>query len=108
MIRRPPRSTQGVSSAASDVYKRQVHGSINIENVILTDANGNPIGMERIEGAVENPIMNPLAASMYTPYIASYNQMILNPQSYYSARPQANQSSSAIGFPKMPESNTPQ
>eukprot|EP00831_Metopus_contortus_P024505 TRINITY_DN21358_c0_g2_i1.p1 TRINITY_DN21358_c0_g2~~TRINITY_DN21358_c0_g2_i1.p1 ORF type:complete len:117 (-),score=21.19 TRINITY_DN21358_c0_g2_i1:123-473(-) len=26
MIRRPPRSTQGVSSAASDVYKRQVHG----------------------------------------------------------------------------------
>eukprot|EP00831_Metopus_contortus_P017290 TRINITY_DN17283_c0_g1_i3.p1 TRINITY_DN17283_c0_g1~~TRINITY_DN17283_c0_g1_i3.p1 ORF type:complete len:139 (-),score=30.98 TRINITY_DN17283_c0_g1_i3:102-518(-) len=32
MIRRPPRSTQGVSSAASDVYKRQyqrrVHGII--------------------------------------------------------------------------------
>eukprot|EP00831_Metopus_contortus_P077228 TRINITY_DN7195_c0_g1_i1.p1 TRINITY_DN7195_c0_g1~~TRINITY_DN7195_c0_g1_i1.p1 ORF type:complete len:180 (+),score=33.25 TRINITY_DN7195_c0_g1_i1:82-621(+) len=27
MIRRPPRSTQGVSSAASDVYKRQVHGA---------------------------------------------------------------------------------
>eukprot|EP00831_Metopus_contortus_P031248 TRINITY_DN25518_c0_g1_i1.p1 TRINITY_DN25518_c0_g1~~TRINITY_DN25518_c0_g1_i1.p1 ORF type:complete len:196 (+),score=34.28 TRINITY_DN25518_c0_g1_i1:91-678(+) len=25
MIRRPPRSTQGVSSAASDVYKRQVY-----------------------------------------------------------------------------------
>eukprot|EP00831_Metopus_contortus_P009300 TRINITY_DN13590_c0_g1_i5.p1 TRINITY_DN13590_c0_g1~~TRINITY_DN13590_c0_g1_i5.p1 ORF type:complete len:123 (-),score=45.29 TRINITY_DN13590_c0_g1_i5:161-529(-) len=33
MIRRPPRSTQGVSSAASDVYKRQyqrrVHGKFN-------------------------------------------------------------------------------
>eukprot|EP00831_Metopus_contortus_P017032 TRINITY_DN17171_c0_g1_i5.p2 TRINITY_DN17171_c0_g1~~TRINITY_DN17171_c0_g1_i5.p2 ORF type:complete len:104 (+),score=22.49 TRINITY_DN17171_c0_g1_i5:130-441(+) len=29
MIRRPPRSTQGVSSAASDVYKRQVHGVLN-------------------------------------------------------------------------------
>eukprot|EP00831_Metopus_contortus_P054907 TRINITY_DN4631_c0_g1_i1.p1 TRINITY_DN4631_c0_g1~~TRINITY_DN4631_c0_g1_i1.p1 ORF type:complete len:186 (+),score=30.30 TRINITY_DN4631_c0_g1_i1:66-623(+) len=32
MIRRPPRSTQGVSSAASDVYKRQyqrrVHGTL--------------------------------------------------------------------------------
>ena len=28
MIRRPPRSTQGVSSAASDVYKRQVFGGI--------------------------------------------------------------------------------
>ncbi|WP_460413935.1 hypothetical protein, partial [Staphylococcus aureus] len=26
MIRRPPRSTQGVSSAASDVYKRQIKG----------------------------------------------------------------------------------
>ena len=28
MIRRPPRSTQGVSSAASDVYKRQVLGVV--------------------------------------------------------------------------------
>ena len=27
MIRRPPRSTQGVSSAASDVYKRQLEDS---------------------------------------------------------------------------------
>ena len=27
MIRRPPRSTQGVSSAASDVYKRQINQS---------------------------------------------------------------------------------
>eukprot|EP00831_Metopus_contortus_P048645 TRINITY_DN3977_c0_g1_i7.p1 TRINITY_DN3977_c0_g1~~TRINITY_DN3977_c0_g1_i7.p1 ORF type:complete len:112 (+),score=21.29 TRINITY_DN3977_c0_g1_i7:105-440(+) len=31
MIRRPPRSTQGVSSAASDVYKRQVHGKIKMK-----------------------------------------------------------------------------
>eukprot|EP00830_Metopus_es_P017810 TRINITY_DN5994_c0_g1_i1.p1 TRINITY_DN5994_c0_g1~~TRINITY_DN5994_c0_g1_i1.p1 ORF type:complete len:155 (+),score=33.74 TRINITY_DN5994_c0_g1_i1:1-465(+) len=29
MIRRPPRSTLDRSSAASDVYKRQVHGSLN-------------------------------------------------------------------------------
>eukprot|EP00826_Nyctotherus_ovalis_P066126 TRINITY_DN9751_c0_g1_i7.p1 TRINITY_DN9751_c0_g1~~TRINITY_DN9751_c0_g1_i7.p1 ORF type:complete len:242 (+),score=77.16 TRINITY_DN9751_c0_g1_i7:25-726(+) len=29
MIRRPPRSTHCISSAASDVYKRQVHGIIN-------------------------------------------------------------------------------
>eukprot|EP00825_Cyclidium_porcatum_P049627 TRINITY_DN8626_c0_g1_i1.p1 TRINITY_DN8626_c0_g1~~TRINITY_DN8626_c0_g1_i1.p1 ORF type:complete len:110 (+),score=35.69 TRINITY_DN8626_c0_g1_i1:145-474(+) len=27
MIRRPPRSTHCISSAASDVYKRQVHGN---------------------------------------------------------------------------------
>eukprot|EP00831_Metopus_contortus_P054048 TRINITY_DN45463_c0_g1_i1.p2 TRINITY_DN45463_c0_g1~~TRINITY_DN45463_c0_g1_i1.p2 ORF type:complete len:206 (-),score=33.30 TRINITY_DN45463_c0_g1_i1:560-1177(-) len=32
MIRRPPRSTQGVSSAASDVYKRQVHGTEALKN----------------------------------------------------------------------------
>eukprot|EP01015_Nassula_variabilis_P016289 TRINITY_DN2485_c0_g2_i2.p1 TRINITY_DN2485_c0_g2~~TRINITY_DN2485_c0_g2_i2.p1 ORF type:complete len:141 (-),score=69.99 TRINITY_DN2485_c0_g2_i2:40-462(-) len=38
MIRRPPRSTQSRSSAASDVYKRQVHGVAftkeNIQNTI--------------------------------------------------------------------------
>eukprot|EP00831_Metopus_contortus_P018992 TRINITY_DN18161_c0_g1_i4.p2 TRINITY_DN18161_c0_g1~~TRINITY_DN18161_c0_g1_i4.p2 ORF type:complete len:138 (+),score=17.65 TRINITY_DN18161_c0_g1_i4:115-528(+) len=32
MIRRPPRSTQGVSSAASDVYKRQVSTQSTWEN----------------------------------------------------------------------------
>eukprot|EP00825_Cyclidium_porcatum_P005965 TRINITY_DN12926_c0_g1_i2.p1 TRINITY_DN12926_c0_g1~~TRINITY_DN12926_c0_g1_i2.p1 ORF type:complete len:175 (-),score=23.30 TRINITY_DN12926_c0_g1_i2:20-544(-) len=32
MIRRPPRSTHCISSAASDVYKRQVHGgSVSID-----------------------------------------------------------------------------
>ena len=38
MIRRPPRSTQGVSSAASDVYKRQIleHGK-NPRNLRKTD-----------------------------------------------------------------------
>ena len=35
MIRRPPRSTQGRSSAASDVYKRQV---------MLLSTGGNPLG----------------------------------------------------------------
>ena len=34
MIRRPPRSTQGVSSAASDVYKRQANYS---GGIIITD-----------------------------------------------------------------------
>eukprot|EP00831_Metopus_contortus_P026868 TRINITY_DN22745_c0_g1_i1.p1 TRINITY_DN22745_c0_g1~~TRINITY_DN22745_c0_g1_i1.p1 ORF type:complete len:137 (+),score=2.46 TRINITY_DN22745_c0_g1_i1:111-521(+) len=32
MIRRPPRSTQGVSSAASDVYKRQTKMSLRFLN----------------------------------------------------------------------------
>ena len=39
MIRRPPRSTQSRSSAASDVYKRQPHdsGTILIDGVPVTD-----------------------------------------------------------------------
>eukprot|EP00831_Metopus_contortus_P051650 TRINITY_DN43371_c0_g1_i1.p1 TRINITY_DN43371_c0_g1~~TRINITY_DN43371_c0_g1_i1.p1 ORF type:complete len:263 (-),score=45.20 TRINITY_DN43371_c0_g1_i1:35-823(-) len=41
MIRRPPRSTQGVSSAASDVYKRQyqrrVHGAGNKKHFYYFD-----------------------------------------------------------------------
>src|SRR5450756_3246924 len=39
MIRRPPRSTQSRSSAASDVYKRQV--GTNVERKLTTDENGN-------------------------------------------------------------------
>ena len=37
MIRRPPRSTQGVSSAASDVYKRQPYGELPFECIIKGD-----------------------------------------------------------------------
>ena len=37
MIRRPPRSTQGVSSAASDVYKRQLLDSENNNNLISSE-----------------------------------------------------------------------
>eukprot|EP00831_Metopus_contortus_P010394 TRINITY_DN1404_c0_g1_i1.p1 TRINITY_DN1404_c0_g1~~TRINITY_DN1404_c0_g1_i1.p1 ORF type:complete len:270 (+),score=47.65 TRINITY_DN1404_c0_g1_i1:130-939(+) len=37
MIRRPPRSTQGVSSAASDVYKRQEIEESRLEYVIEND-----------------------------------------------------------------------
>ena len=33
MIRRPPRSTQDTSSAASDVYKRQMTGSRQVGHV---------------------------------------------------------------------------
>eukprot|EP00831_Metopus_contortus_P017911 TRINITY_DN17604_c0_g1_i1.p1 TRINITY_DN17604_c0_g1~~TRINITY_DN17604_c0_g1_i1.p1 ORF type:complete len:194 (-),score=37.61 TRINITY_DN17604_c0_g1_i1:130-711(-) len=39
MIRRPPRSTQGVSSAASDVYKRQVSTQSTWEVSYLDPAN---------------------------------------------------------------------
>ena len=35
MIRRPPRSTQGVSSAASDVYKRQIYYYISVIKMMV-------------------------------------------------------------------------
>eukprot|EP00831_Metopus_contortus_P066117 TRINITY_DN589_c0_g1_i3.p4 TRINITY_DN589_c0_g1~~TRINITY_DN589_c0_g1_i3.p4 ORF type:complete len:105 (-),score=27.88 TRINITY_DN589_c0_g1_i3:66-380(-) len=35
MIRRPPRSTQGVSSAASDVYKRQVSTQSTWDRILM-------------------------------------------------------------------------
>src|SRR5450756_1805225 len=38
MIRRPPRSTQSRSSAASDVYKRQVH--LNLHKTFSTPHGG--------------------------------------------------------------------
>eukprot|EP00831_Metopus_contortus_P013048 TRINITY_DN15264_c0_g1_i3.p1 TRINITY_DN15264_c0_g1~~TRINITY_DN15264_c0_g1_i3.p1 ORF type:complete len:146 (+),score=29.32 TRINITY_DN15264_c0_g1_i3:24-461(+) len=48
MIRRPPRSTQGVSSAASDVYKRQ---GINAEYMGIGLFHNNTVkGMETISG----------------------------------------------------------
>src|SRR5680860_104269 len=42
MIRRPPRSTQSRSSAASDVYKRQTLGRVKVINPALLEA-GTPI-----------------------------------------------------------------
>ena len=38
MIRRPPRSTQGVSSAASDVYKRQEYIITDYESAVIVPA----------------------------------------------------------------------
>src|SRR5450756_1409841 len=50
MIRRPPRSTQSRSSAASDVYKRQVHGTVTLECVVKTDGT---IGDVRVVKSVD-------------------------------------------------------
>eukprot|EP00831_Metopus_contortus_P002354 TRINITY_DN10863_c0_g1_i3.p1 TRINITY_DN10863_c0_g1~~TRINITY_DN10863_c0_g1_i3.p1 ORF type:complete len:111 (+),score=19.06 TRINITY_DN10863_c0_g1_i3:97-429(+) len=52
MIRRPPRSTQGVSSAASDVYKRQVHGGQTIfKHFLVDDSEKARIGMKMMNYA---------------------------------------------------------
>ena len=42
MIRRPPRSTQGVSSAASDVYKRQSYRSLFFSSTSLKSFDPTP------------------------------------------------------------------
>ena len=42
MIRRPPRSTQGVSSAASDVYKRQVLQNLHKARQSIIASGGRP------------------------------------------------------------------
>ena len=56
MIRRPPRSTQSRSSAASDVYKRQPHlqrpgdlADLRHSGVHGADAGGDPVAVLRAE-----------------------------------------------------------
>jgi hypothetical protein len=66
------------------------NSTIKIERVTLLDANGNPIGTEAPQGAVSNPIMDPVYAAMNLPYIATYNTMMLNPNAYYNAISQGN------------------
>src|SRR5450756_1915693 len=49
MIRRPPRSTQSRSSAASDVYKRQVHGVAPVDGGLSVRAFDELLGEETVQ-----------------------------------------------------------
>eukprot|EP00831_Metopus_contortus_P030413 TRINITY_DN24931_c0_g1_i3.p1 TRINITY_DN24931_c0_g1~~TRINITY_DN24931_c0_g1_i3.p1 ORF type:complete len:114 (-),score=28.60 TRINITY_DN24931_c0_g1_i3:100-441(-) len=60
MIRRPPRSTQGVSSAASDVYKRQVSTQSTWERVLLIF---NVIGILFTIGVIAGSVFQPYSVS---------------------------------------------
>ena len=42
MIRRPPRSTHCISSAASDVYKRQIDDSLEVKTELMINFNQSP------------------------------------------------------------------
>ena len=57
MIRRPPRSTQGVSSAASDVYKRQtwehVHRHFTVAALFVAQNAADPSGGPKIDSHVD-------------------------------------------------------
>ena len=63
MIRRPPRSTQSPSSAASDVYKRQSTNLAN-ENILSINlpayvkSNGQEIFRPRVAEGIKNIIKN--------------------------------------------------
>src|SRR5450756_2117659 len=50
MIRRPPRSTQSRSSAASDVYKRQVQALLEAAGLAYTGSGvlGSAVGMDKV------------------------------------------------------------
>eukprot|EP00831_Metopus_contortus_P079456 TRINITY_DN7906_c0_g1_i1.p1 TRINITY_DN7906_c0_g1~~TRINITY_DN7906_c0_g1_i1.p1 ORF type:complete len:512 (+),score=43.92 TRINITY_DN7906_c0_g1_i1:76-1611(+) len=75
MIRRPPRSTQGVSSAASDVYKRQVYfcatGLLPLR-VLNGGGRGEPLNnvqrtiLERAkEGSIEDALLDNTTGDFY-------------------------------------------
>ena len=71
MIRRPPRSTQSRSSAASDVYKRQVlaahrvHGDLHAgqflragDRLLITDFDGNPLADSAERRLPQSPLID--------------------------------------------------
>eukprot|EP00657_Telonema_sp_P-1_P007915 TRINITY_DN2829_c0_g2_i1.p1 TRINITY_DN2829_c0_g2~~TRINITY_DN2829_c0_g2_i1.p1 ORF type:complete len:133 (-),score=12.79 TRINITY_DN2829_c0_g2_i1:106-504(-) len=61
MIRRPPRSTQSRSSAASDVYKRQVGDGVILQKRVNWDPD--PVGLPRISHQVHTEVYpNPFDA----------------------------------------------
>src|SRR5450756_3198451 len=53
MIRRPPRSTQSRSSAASDVYKRQACGAGRTDIVVVLKPDATPADADRIRASCD-------------------------------------------------------
>ena len=54
MIRQPPRSTQGRSSAASDVYKRQAGDDDHNDDHVLATANAFTVSRGTVAAAAAN------------------------------------------------------
>ena len=80
-----------IEQAPEDKMETKFRGTmtdIKLEGVTMLDANGNQIGSIAPQGAVSNPVMNPIYAAMYTPYLSSYNYLMQNPNVYYSTIPQ--------------------
>ncbi len=64
-------------------FKGSETGITNVENVQLVDTNGIAMGEALPQGAVSNPVANPLVGALYAPYVVHYNNMIINPHQYY-------------------------
>src|SRR5450756_3188454 len=75
MIRRPPRSTQSRSSAASDVYKRQCQGPIAITNTHAVGiAHAGIIAwMNRYHPELTDVWLLPVAAETWDGYLNDIN-----------------------------------
>ena len=77
MIRRPPRSTQGVSSAASDVYKRQTATmtdatvDVTAVDVTVTVATKAKVGVDAVVTVAEVAEAVILAAAEATTLVAA-------------------------------------
>src|SRR5450756_3175125 len=56
MIRRPPRSTQSRSSAASDVYKRQVEGGAAPEDPVAALEDLQPLAGGGVPAVEDEPV----------------------------------------------------
>eukprot|EP00831_Metopus_contortus_P015756 TRINITY_DN1654_c0_g1_i4.p1 TRINITY_DN1654_c0_g1~~TRINITY_DN1654_c0_g1_i4.p1 ORF type:complete len:433 (-),score=29.35 TRINITY_DN1654_c0_g1_i4:140-1438(-) len=81
MIRRPPRSTQGVSSAASDVYKRQVHGDSqsDMEASTQLQLQGKNIDLSREDIQTEclsNTLLGSLKSKIHQKRYRKYNDLM--------------------------------
>ena len=74
--------------------------TIKVEKIIMLNANGVVAGTEMPEGSVTNPIMNPMTAAQFAPYISQYNNLIRNSNAYMQVRPTF-QTSSMAGYPKL-------
>eukprot|EP00826_Nyctotherus_ovalis_P037243 TRINITY_DN3385_c0_g1_i15.p1 TRINITY_DN3385_c0_g1~~TRINITY_DN3385_c0_g1_i15.p1 ORF type:complete len:166 (-),score=76.44 TRINITY_DN3385_c0_g1_i15:9-482(-) len=77
MIRRPPRSTLDRSSAASDVYKRQVHGDSSMTASMFSNLVSTFLYKHRFAPYFVNPIVAGLdydsVSKTWKPVLASYD-----------------------------------
>eukprot|EP00826_Nyctotherus_ovalis_P033086 TRINITY_DN2668_c0_g2_i2.p1 TRINITY_DN2668_c0_g2~~TRINITY_DN2668_c0_g2_i2.p1 ORF type:complete len:184 (+),score=31.51 TRINITY_DN2668_c0_g2_i2:24-554(+) len=87
MIRRPPRSTHCISSAASDVYKRQMH--IKVEQISLANnamkvlISNTEYNKTYIQDSDVQSSVNLVVAKVYTIYMKQIKDSKIQTQDYF-------------------------